>query len=470
MARSLSGTGQYYTANTGFGLTTSDPVSMVVLGAVDDFSAASIPAALGLTSGSLNQRRIQIETTQVVNAREDGGSGSNSQAQTAYTLTTHQLIIAQFLTTTLRSIQVENNAAVQNTGAQTLGAAPTHFRVGATMSAGGPWDGPLKYVALYHGGLTADSCKGLYARWHPTLIQPDDLIEVLDLNGRNTERGWKGTAFTVTGSPTFADNPRLYLPRRRSSILVPSTSGVSGDVAATASTATASASGTPVVAGTGQPVASTATAATSGTSAVGGTAAATAPTGIAAAAGTPVVTGSASPEASEAQAAASGASAVSGSAAAQGEQATGAAAGTPIVTGGATAEGQAPTVIASDEQDAIGTVDAEAPAGEATAAGAPIVTGTGQAAAGPGQAAAQGASRVTGQVDATAEPPTASSAGTAAITGAVAVTAQAPTVSASDMVELTYTTILVAAARAGTASIAARAGRTSIAARSHLSE
>lgn len=226
MARNLNGTNQYYTTASGLGVAANDPVSIVVCASLDDFGAAVVGASLGVSGASLNQRRLQFETTQLASARADGGTGSNNSAQIAYTVTgSHKVTGAEFRATNDRWVWTDLDAPVQNTGNQSMSAAPTAFRIGATMSGGGPFDGPMKYAAIYAAALTDDTRRGLAARWHPSLLQPDDLIDVFDFTGRSTERGWKGTALTLTGSnPAFADNPRLFYPRRRSSILVPGSS------------------------------------------------------------------------------------------------------------------------------------------------------------------------------------------------------------------------------------------------------
>lgn len=217
-----------------------------------------------------------------------------------------------------------------------------------------------------------------------------------DTAARSNEYGaWQGSGSARLGQSTVAAFPYAA-------------SGVTGTAAAEAPPATASVSGTPIVAGSAAATAAAADVDAAGTPAISGAAAAQAPTAAADAAGAPIVSGSGDTDA---------------------PAATAAAQGTPVVTGTADASAPPATADANDQQDAIGTVDASAPAASASASGTPVIVGSAAGEAPAAAADASGAPVVAGQVAADAPAADAQVLGTVVVPGAIA--ADAPAASAS---------------------------------------
>jgi hypothetical protein len=87
--------------------------------------------------------------------------------------------------------------------------------------------GELADYGLWDVALTAAEITALSKGVSPLLIRPASLVSYAPLGGRLSPEPdlITGVGFALTAAPTYADGPRLYRPRGRSLIVVPSSAG-----------------------------------------------------------------------------------------------------------------------------------------------------------------------------------------------------------------------------------------------------
>jgi hypothetical protein len=465
MARTYNGSSQYAEVSAGLGIAGNDPVWASFWFWPNSTAASYGVFNIGVSGSTNHYRRVTSGGGNILGS--SGGAGTNASATTALAGAAQwQHVLVEWGGTTSRKIAVNGAAPGTNATSINITSAPNLVRLAATMNLSAYMAGRLAWIGVFSGVPTDDQKAAAAAGLHPILLSPSTLLDAWDKFGIGTETSWRGNTLTLVNSPTQSDSPRIYLPHGRSMIVVPS--GAAGQdltLPAIASTETLAA---PTLA---------AGAVTLTLPAIASSASLFAPTLAAGAValGLPVIAAGA---VLSAPTLAAGAVSLV----------------LPAIASGASLA--APTVAA-------GAVTVALPAIAATSTVfAPTVVGAGALVL-PAIAstATLAPPTLTAGAVTVALPAIASVAATYAPTLASGVTLALPAIAAqsalygptlvpgvstlalpwlSSTTELysptivdgiipTYTTLLVAAARAGTATIAARAGRTSIAARSHLS-
>jgi hypothetical protein len=239
--RDLSGSGQYLTLASSLGITVpDDPVFAIIWAEFDSTVTSQVLLSMGV-SGAGAERRYVLVSSNTVQAISHPAAGA-VVASVAYSTTGVKVpVFAEWPTASLRAIQVGNGSRVTETTSRPMSSVPNQIRIGATHTASGPFNGRLGPIGIYRGTITADDKTATLAGIHPELIRPADQLDVIDLGGRNSpELSLKGNAYTITGSPGYADAPRLFRRRRQSMIFVPSSAGQTLTLPTIASTATLS--------------------------------------------------------------------------------------------------------------------------------------------------------------------------------------------------------------------------------------
>lgn len=222
MAREFSGTGQYITLASGLGLGANDPCWMSGWFWVDVGTVTQVLFSLGV-AGSGNDRRDVVYYLSSLNlaARSTNSATSNVYGTFPGTgLWFHAL--AEWADASNRAFTVNGVGRTTELTTRIIGVAPNEVRIGATHTASSPLDGRAGHVGIFSGIPTADQRRAAALGIHPMLLSPQTLLEGFDLDGRTSpERGYKGGLLTLTGSPTYADAPRILRPHGRAQVTVP---------------------------------------------------------------------------------------------------------------------------------------------------------------------------------------------------------------------------------------------------------
>lgn len=237
--RDLSGSGQYLTLASSLGITVpDDPLWAFIWAEFDSTVTAQVLLSLGL-SGAGSERRYVIVQSNTVQAITNPAAGPVA-ASTPFSTTGVKVgVLAEWPSMSLRAITVNNGTRATESTSRSMSNVPNQIRIGATHTASAPFNGRLGPIGIWRGTPTADDKQALWAQIHPELVRPTDQLDVIELTGRmSPERSLKGNAYTLTGSPGYADAPRLFRRRRRSMIFVPGSGVQTLDLPTIAITAT----------------------------------------------------------------------------------------------------------------------------------------------------------------------------------------------------------------------------------------
>jgi hypothetical protein len=494
LGRAYNGTTHYHTCASGLGLGSNEAKSFGGIFQVTNYTFQRVLMSIGVNGAGTS--RIFLSTAATTGAIQctttDAGIGSSGASCAGVAAGTWMLAFG-----VAYEGNVGREAGCNNTARGTEGTTrattvpPNTVKIGATPSSSVSFLGSCANAWVIRGVLSESQQAQLYLGAHISQVAPGQLIEAWDFIRVGPIRGMRGYTMDaigaggslVLGPPHLQQAPRLV---RVYVGLVASGSQDTDSTPAVATWTAPDATATPgAVTATSSPATAAWTApaatATAGAVTVSATAAAASWAAPAATATPGTVTATASP--ATASWSAPAATATPGTA-----TATSTAAAASWVAPDATATGAGQSVSspavttwvapAATAQAGAVTVDASPAvatwsAPDATASGGNTVTATASSLSWVAPAAS-----ATTTATVTAAPAVSVWSAPAGIATPGAVTSQsaaalatwvAPAATAIDGSIPVYTTILVAAARAGTATIAARAGRTSIAARSHLS-
>lgn len=274
MAYDLSGSGQFLTAATGFGLAATDPWWAVVRGWLDVTSDAVL-LRLGVSGTGNNSRSLQQQNGQLRAHVQQNNAVQGWAGQPWTTTGTWFVAVGEWASPTARAITVDTLPRVVDATSRPLTLAPTLLTIAASTQGTTLLDGRLAYVALWRGIPTAGDRQAALSAISPELILPSTLLECWDFARRGLV-GVRGTVLTPTGSPPRASAPRVSRPWRRGLVAVPRPA-VTGTVTLTAPAARTTGLGAAVLTGTASVTAPAATAALVGAAVVTGHSAITAP-------------------------------------------------------------------------------------------------------------------------------------------------------------------------------------------------
>jgi hypothetical protein len=240
MARTYNGSSQYAYADVadGLGITGNDPVWASFWFWPNSTAASYGVFNIGVSGSTNHYRRVTSGGGNVLGS--SGGAGTNASASAALAGAAQwQHILAEWGGVTSRKIAVNNGTPGTNATSINITSAPNHVRLAATLNLSAYMAGRLAWIGVFSGVPTDDQKAALAAGAHPAVVSPATLLDAWDKIGEgSTEGSWRGNALTLVNSPTRSDSPRIYLPRGRSMIVVPSSAGQTLTLPTIASTAT----------------------------------------------------------------------------------------------------------------------------------------------------------------------------------------------------------------------------------------
>jgi len=110
-------------------------------------------------------------------------------------------------------------------------STPAGVGIGDLPGGGNSFAGEVAETALWNAVLSADDFVALANGISPLLIQPESLVFYAPVQGRYSPEieVVGGLSLTLTGTPAYADHPRVFRPRGRVSVFVPAAGGGGGN-------------------------------------------------------------------------------------------------------------------------------------------------------------------------------------------------------------------------------------------------
>lgn len=224
MARDFSGTAQYLTLESGLGIGTNDAFWFSAWLWVDTLAASHGVFSLGVAGALDNRRTLSIDaTTGVVNALSVSPSNSSfATSPTGLTANAWFNVVGEWANSSSRAASHSGGTRGTNAGIRAMTLAPDRTRI-ATANPATPstslLNGRIAYAAAWTGAPADSDRSALASGLHPMFVQPSTLVGCWDITGATSpEPGRFGNAFTLTGSPTQIDGPRIVFPRGRSMV------------------------------------------------------------------------------------------------------------------------------------------------------------------------------------------------------------------------------------------------------------
>lgn len=226
MARDFSGSGQYLTIDSGLGLTANESFWISAWVWVDTLAAAHGIVGSGVSGTATNRRFLAVQVTNgLVQASATATAiTSTASSPTGLTANTWYNIVGEWGSSTSRAASHSGGTRGTSSDSTFLLAAPDRTRIAAYQAGtvANPLNGRIAYPAIWRGVPTDSDRSALASGLHPMFVQPTNLIECLDITGATSpEPGRFGNAFTLTGSPTQIEGPRIVFPRMRSMVALP---------------------------------------------------------------------------------------------------------------------------------------------------------------------------------------------------------------------------------------------------------
>jgi hypothetical protein len=221
MARTYNGSSQYAEVSAGLGITGNDPVWASFWLWPNSTATSYGIFNIGISGSTNHYRRVVSGGGNIL--ATSGGAGTSASASVALAGAAQwQHVLAEWGGQSTRKIAVNNAAPGTNTTAINITGDPNLVRLAATLNLSAYLAGRLAWLGVFSGVPTDDQKAAAAAGLHPTLLSPSTLLDAWDKYGIGTETSWRGNTLTLVNSPTQSDSPRIYLPRGRSMIVVPS--------------------------------------------------------------------------------------------------------------------------------------------------------------------------------------------------------------------------------------------------------
>lgn len=215
MARNFSGSGQFFEISSA--LLTTIPISFFCL-----YTPSNLVATHGLIVISHNaagDNRFSLRTSGTVSGAVSVSAGSAGTADSTTPVMSNGNLyccIAVFASSTSRTNYLNNNS-VSNATNITPGVV-TRTNISGYYSGSGSignlGQGTMHFFAIWSTALTQADAGSLFAGASPRLVRPDALKAYGRMTGGlSPEPDWvQPGGWTITGSPTVANNTRIFLP------------------------------------------------------------------------------------------------------------------------------------------------------------------------------------------------------------------------------------------------------------------
>ena len=201
-----------------------NPLTMAIWFNADQTAADTVAMSLSSTGGATGSYRIIIAGGSAgdpvrVSKVNDAGSAAQADSTTGYSTGVWHHACGVFTSNTSRTAYIDGGSSATNT-TNITNPTPDAFRIGYQQHSGAAsayFSGMLAHAAIWNVALTAAEVASLAKGIDPRLIRPDALIAYWPLIGRTSPEIDIVGKFdlTLTGTPTAADGPRIFMPRRR---------------------------------------------------------------------------------------------------------------------------------------------------------------------------------------------------------------------------------------------------------------
>jgi hypothetical protein len=159
-------------------------------------------AAMGGVSGDPVRGQFQ----------NDSGTSGTADTSTGYSQNTWHNARATFVNSTSRNVEIDNGS--QGTDSTSItGYTPDRTAIGTLLrsSSTQAFNGSIFMAAIWTSDLSADEQHALDLGFDPKLVNPSNLVMLAPLIRTEDIDIVGGRQFTVVGSPTTDDNPRIFL-------------------------------------------------------------------------------------------------------------------------------------------------------------------------------------------------------------------------------------------------------------------
>ncbi len=211
MARSLSGTGQYFTGSTA-------PVTAVPLTIACWAKMTSVSGRLvSICDSTSTAERFCIDGGAGIGVRAfvTHSSSSTALASSSTTITSGVWFHAcgVFTSAILRAAYLNGGGKITNTTSSTP-ASLTKMSVGADANGTVLATGSVAYAAIWNIAFSDSDVSILASGASPRLVHPEALVRYWRLTGGSSPEPdfVSATSLTLTGSPAEVVNPVIFLP------------------------------------------------------------------------------------------------------------------------------------------------------------------------------------------------------------------------------------------------------------------
>ncbi len=225
MARSFNGSTQYLRIASGLGAA-STPLTMACwFYSTSSTTLQTILESSVAGAGSVIKYRLILRGdlgagSKTLQAQQNPGNLATSTAQ--YTANTWMHACGVFSATNSRTVYLDGGSSATDTTSGSMSGVD-QFLIGAAWDAGSSTyvhytAGYIAEVGVWNVALTSAEVASLAKGFTPPHIRPASLVAYYPLGGHygqlDVDR-WKNRYdLTPTGSPTWADHPRVVYPRR----------------------------------------------------------------------------------------------------------------------------------------------------------------------------------------------------------------------------------------------------------------